>query len=165
MKKLKIWWCVLFAIFFVGCAEKATEFTVSQTYNDLLGEYNLEEAAESLEENEDGSVTYFITDSKVQELKEKSTTNLSLKIDAFVELLRGIDADVVADIAYNEDGTMLEAKVTDAAAAQGGLLFLIGPSYPDVLALQILSGINPTGITVKTIDAETEEVFENTFPF
>ncbi len=165
MKKSLSWFCLVIAVLFVGCAEKVTGVTVGAAFQELLTEYTLDTVAKEIIENEDGSITYSIPDSTIIDLKEKASENLSVSVDEFIGLLTGIDSEVVAEIAFNEDGTILEANVSDASGAQTGLIFLVVPAYPDIVALQLLSGITPTGITFKITDADTGELFENSIPF
>ncbi len=165
MKKVLVCLSMVLALLFIGCAEKVTDVTVKGAYAQILVEYNFAEKAKNSVENEDGSITYSFSDSNIAAIKEVAMQNLNTKIDGFVSVLKELDSEMIAELSFSDDGTVLEALVSDGAGAQNGLVYLIVPSYPDIVALQLLSGIEPVEITFNITDAETDEFFEAVIPF
>ncbi len=165
MKKIALSALVAMLLLFSACAEKTTDITIKAELQEALQSYNFAEVSESFVENEDGSMVYTITNSTISTMKEDTANKLANNVERFVEGIEGQNPEIVIDIAFSEDATVLEGTVTDAFGAANGMVFLIVPSYPDVLIAQILAGIDPTGITLKMTDAVTAEVFEQEIPF
>ncbi len=165
MKKVTLCLVAATILLLTACAEKTTEISVSQKYQDVLQSYNLADIAESFVETEEGTIVYTISEKVRSTMSEETETQLETNIEEFIANIKEQNADIIIDIAFSEDGTVLEGTVTDAAGSSNGMLFLILPSYPDIVLMQILAGIEPTGITFKMTDAETSEVFEQEIPF
>ncbi len=165
MKKLAL--CVLttITILFTGCAEPTTAITVNTFSQEVLTSYNFTEIATESVENEDGSITYTIVDATLATLKEEVSARLAQNVESFKTNIKHANAEIVLDIAFNQDATVLEGTVTDAFGATNALFYLMVQSYTDVVALQVLHGVEPVGVTLKLTDAVSGELVEETLTF
>ncbi len=165
MKKIILCVFVGIAFMFVACGKQTTDVTMNERYVEVVKAYQFEELAENTVQNEDGSVTYTIANSSLKQISEQLSTNLKESTDAFVDYIHEANPDIVVEISFNEDATVLEGTVTDAFGAANGMFLLLLQSYADIVATQIISGIEPSGLTLKMTDAETGELFEEVLPF
>ncbi len=165
MKKIALFVFVTTLLVLASCSENTTEITVGAKYQEVLQNYNFVEMAESFVEDEDGSIVYTIVDSNLSTIREETKNRLATIVEGFVTSIKEQNSDIVIDITFSEDGTVLEGDVTDAAGATNGMVFLILQAYPDIVFTQILAGIEPAGLTLKMTDPVTAEVFNQEIPF